>query len=254
VNDSLATGTSESPTLPKMGLMEHLHELRKRLFYSAIAISITSIFAFSYSTELFKLLAAPLYENFPPNSLIGTGPAEAFMMRMTVSVFGGIILSIPVLFYQLWMFISPGLYSSEKKIILPIVLVSSTLFIMGALLAYYGVLPIAFSFFNDQYKEIGLTPQIRISEHLSVVATSVLALGFLFELPILCFFMARLGILTAEAMKRTFRYAIVGIFIVAAIASPPDVLSQFLIAIPLFVLYSVSYFVVTFAEKKAAAV
>jgi sec-independent protein translocase protein TatC len=174
------------------------------------------------------------------------------MMRMTVSVFGGIILSIPVLFYQLWMFISPGLYTSEKKIILPIVAISSLLFVMGALLAYRGVLPIAFSFFNDQYKEIGLTPQIRISEHLSVVATSVLALGFLFELPILCFFMARLGILTAAAMKRTFRYAIVGIFIVAAIASPPDVLSQFLIAIPLFVLYSVSYFVVLLAEKKAA--
>lgn len=235
---------------PKMGLMEHLHELRKRLFYSALVIVATSIIAFSYSTELFKLLAAPLYENFPPNSLIGTGPAEAFMMRMTVSVFGGVIISIPVLFYQLWMFISPGLYQKEKIIIIPIVIISSLLFLLGVLLAYYGVLPIAFSFFNQQYKEIGLTPQIRISEHLSIVATSVLAMGFLFELPILCFFLARLGILTAQIMRNTFRYAIVIIFIVAAIASPPDVLSQFLIAIPLLLLYGVSYVVVVLAEKK----
>jgi len=238
------------PPESEMGLLEHLRELRKRLVYSFLFIVVGAVAAYSYSNLVFDILNEPYRFAFPQNILIGTGPAEAFMIRIKVAFFVGAILSSPLLFTQVWLFVAPGLYEHEKKMLIPFVVISSFLFLAGISLCYYFVLPLAFKFFHEQYQAIGIVPEIKISELLSVMVSSLLGFGVVFELPVLAYFLGRAGIINHRMMISSARYAVFAIFVVSAVLTPPDVLSQFLMATPLTLLYAVSILVVKWAEPK----
>lgn len=233
-----------------MTLFEHLAELRSCLLYAVLSVLAAAIGAYYFSEQVFQILSAPYFAAFPNAPLVGTGPAEAFMIKIKVAFAVGIFLASPVIFFQIWRFVSPGLYEHERKMVLPFVASTTFLFILGAWFCYAGVIPVAFDFFHEEYKSVNLTPNIKISEHLAMVLQSMLAFGAVFEMPVLAYFGGRLGIVTKAGLIAGTRYAIVAIFIISAILTPPDVLSQFLMAIPLCLLYALSIWVVAFAEKK----
>jgi sec-independent protein translocase protein TatC len=223
-----------------MGLMEHLRELRKRLFFCLIFICCGAAASYWYATELFSLLCAPYFQAFSGSPLIGTSPAEAWVLKLKVAVFAGAILTSPLLFYQLWLFVAPGLYESERRYVLPFVVLSSLLFSGGAWFCYQQVLPVTLSFFFDEFNSIGVTPTIRLADHLSMTITLLMAFGAVFELPLLTLFLARMGVVDHKLLLNYFRHAVIVIFILAAVLTPPDVLTQFLMAGPLLVLYLIS--------------
>jgi sec-independent protein translocase protein TatC len=233
-----------------MGLMEHLRELRKRLFYSLIAIGMGAVVAYWYSTEMFALLCAPYFQAFGNSPLIGTGPAEAWLLKIKVAVFAGCILTSPFIFYQLWLFVAPGLYSSERRLIIPFVISSTLLFTVGATFCYTQILPLTLRFFYDEFRSVGITPTIKISDHLSITITTVLGFGAVFEMPLLSFFLARAGIIDHRFLMRWFRHAVVVIFVIAAALTPPDVLTQLLMAGPLLILYGISIAIAYFSHPK----
>lgn len=233
-----------------MPLLQHLGELRRRLIYCVVTVVLFTIVGFCFADLLLTILTKPFISVFPPQSIIGTGPAEAFILKLKTAIFSGILLSLPIIFYHLWLFITPGLYASEKKLLIPFVLSSSVLFLVGAFFCYYSVLPFAFDFFYEQYRSLDIVPQIRISELLSFVIMILLAFGFIFEVPVLAFLLARAGLLNHLMLLRWFRVSCVVIFIVAAILTPPDVLTQLLMAGPLLLLYALSIVIVKFTYKE----
>ncbi|MBN8548096.1 MAG: twin-arginine translocase subunit TatC [Deltaproteobacteria bacterium] len=230
----------------EMELMEHLQELRGCIVRIFIAVCIGATISYEYSTEIFDILSRPYFAAFSNASLIGTGPAEALILKLKVAFFCGIILSGPYIFYQLWLFIAPGLYENEKRMAVPFVASTSVLFLIGAWFCYHYIIPVAFSFFHDQYVSIGLTPTIKVSEHLSMMLQSMVGFGAVFEMPVLAYFLARLGVVNHRMMLSGARYAVVIIFIVSAVLTPPDVLSQMLMAGPLCVLYGLSILIVKY--------
>lgn len=232
----------------EMGLLDHLRELRKRIIAICLILAVTSCFSYFFVEEIFIWLCQPFKNSFPNQSLIGSGPAEAFTIKLKVAMFAGFILGLPLIAHQLWAFISPGLYESEKKSILPVGAIGTILFISGVLFCYYLVLPIAFSFFYSQYASINLEPNIKISDQLSTSLNMMSAFGVTFEMPLIVYVLASLGIITDATLLSVSRYAIVLIFIVSAVMTPPDVVSQFLMAAPLLLLYGISILV----AKKAA--
>ena len=233
----------------EMGLFEHLAELRRRLIYVFAAVCLGAAVAYNYSAEVFTLLSAPYYASFPHGVLIGTGPAEAFMIRLKVAFFAGALIVSPFLFAQVWLFVSPGLYEHERRMFIPFLFVTTALFLLGVWLCYAQVLPLAYRFFNAEYSAVALTPNIKISEHLSLMVMTLLGFGIVFEMPVLAYLLGRLGIIDQRMLIAGGRYAIVAIFIVSAILTPPDVLSQFLMATPLLLLYGVSILVVKYTAK-----
>ncbi len=243
--------TSPKPeAAPKdMGFLEHLDELRKRLVYCAIALLVAACLSFSYSQQIFEILSLPFYQNFTQADLIGTGPAEAFMLRLKVSLFAGLLLSCPIIFSQIWLFIAPGLHAHERKLIFPFVICTTALFGFGVWFCYAVVLPFTFKFFYEQYQLVQISPAIRMSEHLSMMVQALLAFGLVFEMPVLSYFLARVGVIDDRMLISGFRYAVVIIFIVAAVLTPPDVVTQFLMAVPLLILYGVSILVARLASK-----
>ena len=241
---------ADSEPLNRMPLMQHLGELRTRIFYAAAAILLCAIGAYFISEPIFGFLTDPYYRSFPDNMLIGTGPAEAFVLKVKVACFSGAIIASPFLFYQLWLFIAPGLYSHERRMVLPFVLMTTLLFFAGVAFSYYVIFPFAFDFFHAQYLSINITPAVRLSEHLSTMISGMLAFGVVFEMPILAFLLGRLGVIDDAMLTRSFRHAIVIIFIISAIVTPPDVLTQFLMAGPLLLLYALSIVIVRYTKKK----
>ncbi len=239
----------DSAPKSEMGLFEHLNELRRRLVYSAAAICVGAVIAYAYSMQVFTLLSAPYYAAFPGGVLIGTGPAEAFMIRLKVALFVGALIVSPVLFAQVWLFISPGLYEQERKMFIPFLLITTLLFLLGIWLCYAQVLPLAYQFFHAEYQATGLTPNIKISEHLSMMVSAMLGFGIVFEMPLLAYLLGRLGVIDHHTLINGGRYAIVSIFVVSAVLTPPDVLSQFLMATPLLILYGVSILVLKYTAK-----
>jgi len=221
---------------------EHLEELRWSLIKSFLAVVVAFGFCFYFSDHIVAFMIAPLKRTLQPGqTLIGTGVAEAFFFEMKVALVAGVFLSSPIIFYQVWHFIAPGLEVSERRLVIPFVLCTSLFFVGGAYFCYWGVLPVAFAYFVDQYQSLGVSPEIRIGEYFTFFSRMVLAFGVTFELPLFTFFLVRLGLWNYRLMWRTFRYAIIVIFIVAAILTPgPDVASQVLLAIPLTLLYILS--------------
>jgi sec-independent protein translocase protein TatC len=225
-----------------MTFTEHLEEFRWCLLKSVVAIAVSSGVCYFFSDSIFRFIVAPLQRSLQPGqNLIGTGVTEAFFTEIKVALAAGVFFSSPVIFYQIWRFLSPGLSGGEKRLVVPFVLCASVFFLAGALFCYFVVLPIAFVYFIEQYGTIGVTPAIRIGEYFTFFFRMVLAFGVTFELPVFTFFLVRLGIWNYRLMLSSFRYALVAIFIIAAILTPtPDIINQSLLAGPMLLLYGVS--------------
>lgn len=237
--------------LKDLPFLEHLRELRVRLIYVIIFVTLGACLSYYYSDLLFKLLTEPYFKFFPKNSLIGTGPAEAFILKLKTACFAGLIITLPLTLHQLWEFIKPGLNESEKKLAFPFVFFSTALFIGGVCLCYKLILPVTLGFFKDQYDSIGVTPQIKISEHLSLMMFALISFGAMFELPILAYIFGKLGIISSKMLLDAWRYALVIIFILAAVLTPtPDAMTMILFAMPLLILYGISILVVRAVEPK----
>jgi sec-independent protein translocase protein TatC len=241
----------EDPVEEKMPFTSHLEELRARIIRIMIAAAIGFGVCWYFKEWLFQIITRPLYQVLPPNSfMIYTSLPEAFFNYMKISFYGSLFLTSPYIFYQLWKFISPGLYKSEKKYMIPFVISSTILFICGILFGYYLALPPAFSFFVEFSSDF-LKPMFSLREYLSLSLKLLLAFGVSFELPVVIFFLARIGVVSSKMLSRNRRYAILIIFIAAAILTPsPDALTQIIMAIPLMGLYEIGIIVAKLAEKK----
>jgi sec-independent protein translocase protein TatC len=224
----------------QMPLTAHLEELRWRLIKSLAAVAVAFVATYNLADPLFVFLTAPLQAQ-NPGQLIGTGVTEAFFTKMKVAFIAAIFVASPVLFFQAWKFVAPGLYDREKRYVRPFVFFATVFFLSGAAFCYWVVFPVGYQFFLGQFESIGVSPQIRISEYLTFSARMLLAFGATFELPVITFFLARMGLVTHKGMLGYSRYAVLIIFIVAGVLTPgPDVASQLLMAGPLLVLYAVS--------------
>ena len=247
---------NENPTSTRvdearMPFTGHLQELRSCLIKSLVAIAAGFGLCYLFVEDLFFFLTKPLTRVAVPGlTLIGTGVIEAFFTKMKVAFVAGLILALPVVLWQIWRFVAPGLYEHEKRYAKSFVLCGSIFFLLGAWFCYSVVFQLGFAFLLRRYEALQVRPAIRVGEYLSFAAQLVLALGVAFELPVICYFFSRVGLLDHRFMIRQFRYAIVVIFIVAAILTPPDVISQVLVAVPLMLLYGVSVAVAYFASRK----
>jgi sec-independent protein translocase protein TatC len=239
----------------RMPLTAHLEELRTRIVRALLATAAGGALAWLVIEDLVALLLAPLAAVRPDQSLvIGTGVTEAFFTKLKVALIAGIFVASPVIFFQAWRFVAPGLYEREKRVALPFSLAASVFFVMGATFCYWLVFPVAFRFFLAEFASIGIAPQIRVSEYLSFSSRMLLAFGLTFELPVVTFFLARLGLVTHRTLLGWWRYAVVLIFVVAAVLTPgPDVASQMLMAAPLVVLYGLSIGVAFVMARPAPA-
>ena len=233
----------------EMSFFDHLRELRKRLIYVIIFTMAGMIVAYTYTAPILDLIKRPFESAFSGYHLIGTGPGEGFSLRLWLAFFAGAIVASPLIFHQVWLFVAPGLHENERKLVVPFVFISTVLFITGVWFGHEIMLPIAFGFFKDQYVELGVAPEIRLSEYLGTVIRTVIGLGIVFEMPVLAYFLGKAGVITYDALLSGFRYAIVIIFIVAGVLSPPDVMSQFILAAPLLILYGISIVIVKYTQK-----
>jgi len=225
-----------------MTLAEHLEDLRWCILKSILAVVLASIVSYFFADRVFGFVVAPLRQQLQPGqNLIGTSVTEAFFVEIKVALAAGLLFSCPVIFYQIWRFIAPGLSRRERKWVLPFVLCATFFFVSGAFFCYRFVLPIAFQYFLDQYETMGVDPAIRIGEYFTFFFRMVLAFGAAFELPVFTFFLVRVGIWDYRFMLRSFRYALVVIFVIAAMLTPtPDVINQSLLAVPMLLLYALS--------------
>ena len=224
----------------KIPFTEHLTELRDRLVHCFIAVGVGFVVAYCFKEKLFDILTAPLVKVMGENpKMIFTGLPEAFFTYLKVALLTGIVVAAPVLFYEFWMFVSPGLYRQEKKFLIPVVLLSIVFFIIGASFGYFIVFPYGFQFFLGFASEtIQAMPSMK--EYLSFSSKMLLAFGFVFELPLVITFMARMGLVSVEFLSRNRKYAVLIFFAGAALITPPDVVTQIMMAIPLMILYEIS--------------
>ena len=238
----------------KLPFTSHLEELRKRLIYSLIAVGICFVVCYAFKEWLFRILTFPLIAVLPEgSSMIFTSLPEAFFTYLKVSFFASLFLSSPFVLYQIWMFISPGLYHSEKKHAFPFVLFATIFFVGGSLFAYFVIFPIGFKFFVGFATE-SIRPMLTLREFLSFSCKLILAFGVIFELPIFMFFLARIGLVDSKMLSTKRKYAILITFVVAALLTPPDIVTQTLMAIPIMLLYEISIWVARLAEKKSTTV
>ena len=244
--------TPDQEPMASKPLTAHLVELRRRLLWSFAAMIVGTIICYLNVKPIYGFLVAPLAQAMGPEStgrLIYTGLTEAFFTYMKVAFFAGIFLTFPILAMQLWKFVAPGLYKNEKRAFLPYLVATPLLFFMGGAFVYYIVLPMAWPFFlsfQSGSAETVLPVQLeaRVGEYLDLVMLLIFAFGLCFQMPVVLTLLGRAGIITAYMMKKFRRYAIVVIFVIAAIITPPDVISQISLAIPMMALYELSIFLV----------
>jgi sec-independent protein translocase protein TatC len=251
---------ADETELSKAPLLEHLIELRRRLLWSLAAILVAFIGCYLVSQDIYNFLVQPLAEalkGHPEHQMIYTQLYEGFLTQVKVSLYAALMLAFPIIASQIWMFVAPGLYRHEKKAFLPFLIATPVLFLCGAAMAYYIVFPAAWHFFlsfempADQ-SNLKIVLQPKVSEYLSLVMTMIFAFGFCFELPVLLVLLGRIGIVTSEMLAGARRYALVGIFIVAAVVTPPDAFSQIALGVPIYLLYEISIICIRMVEKKRA--
>lgn len=233
-----------------MSLLDHLNELRRCLTKACIAVFLCFIGCWVVVDPIFNTLVDPLLNALPPGShAMYTTLPEGFFTRMFIAFVAGVFVASPVIFYQIWFFIAPGLYDEEKRYIIPIAFLSALFFIGGGLFCFFIVFPYVFTFFiSFATDEIVAMP--KVSDYLDFVLKLLIAFGLIFEMPLFSFFLSRMGIVTAHAMRTFRKYAILLIFIVAAILTPPDVVSQLLMAGPMLILYEISILIAAAFGRK----
>ncbi len=235
--------------------ISHLVELRDRLLRSILAIALVFIVLFIYpgSGPIYDFLAAPLMQALPEGTkMIATGVITPFLVPVKITAFAALFIALPYVLYQAWAFVAPGLYTHEKRLVLPLVIASTVLFLLGVAFCYYFVFGKVFTFINS-FAPQSITPAPDIEAYFSFVLTMFLAFGVTFEIPVVVVVLARAGIVTLDQLKQARPYMIVGAFVVAAVVTPPDVLSQILLAVPMWLLYELGIFVARFVEKPAGA-
>ncbi len=237
----------------KHTFIEHLEDLRKRLIVSLIAVGIGFLVCWNFSKEIFQFLMMPLFKALPTGAtMIFTTPAEAFFTYMKVGLIAGIFVASPMVLYQIWLFVAPALYSHEKRYVIPFVFFSTLLFVGGAAFGYFIAFPVFAKFFMHFATDF-IQPAPRLKESLSFCSMLLLSFGLAFELPIFIFFLSKVGVIDARMLARNRKYMIIIIFIVAAILTPPDPLSQLMMAVPLVGLYEASIWVARIFGKKTKA-
>ena len=235
-----------------MSLLEHLGELRRRLVRGLLAVLVAFFLCYGFAKELFYYLSLPLLQVMPADAkFIYTGVAEGFFVDLKVSIVAAIFVACPFLFYQIWAFIAPGLYEEEKKYVVPLSFCSAIFFLGGATFCYVIVFPFAFTFFMG-YSTDNIVAMLSINEYLSFSLKMLIAFGLIFEMPLFTFFLSRMGIVTAARMRKARKFAVLGVFVIAAILTPPDVFSQIMMACPMILLYEASILVAVVCGKKRA--
>ena len=238
----------------KVPFTAHLDELRTRLIRCFLAVGIGFVASYAFKEKLFEILIKPLTSVMNPgDKIIFTGLPEAFFTYLKVAFLSGLMLSVPVILYEFWMFVAPGLYKKERKMLIPIIVLSSIFFLGGSLFGYFIVFPFGFRFFLGFTTDtIQALPSMK--EYLGFSSKLLLAFGLVFELPLVITFLARLGIVTVEFLKTNRKYAILIFFAGAAILTPPDVVTQTMMAVPLMLLYEISIVGARIFGKKKPAV
>jgi len=239
----------------KMSFLEHLDELRKRLIYSAYSLIAGCAVAYFFIERIFSFIMLPMRNMLPGgNKLIYTGGADAFMLYLKIGFLAGIFFASPLILWQVWKFIAPGLYTHEKKFAIPFVIMSTTFFVMGGLFSHYIAFPWTWKFFIG-FSTDYMVFMPKVDEAFSLYTKMLLGFGLIFEMPTLVFFLARMGVVTAGFLLRYFKYAVLIIFIVAAVVSPgTDMMSQLIMAIPMLGLYLISIAIAwIFGKKKKPA-
>ncbi len=234
-------------------LRPHLVELRKRLGLSVLSVFIAFIVAFVFHEGILEWITAPLNEALAEVTHLSKKAADgmvtthqvggAFFVALKVSFFAGLLGALPFILYQLWLFVAPGLYNNEKKMVLPFVVGGSTMFFVGVMFAYYVVTPFGFQFLIT-FGSFLYTPLINIEDYVGFFTKIMMGFGIAFELPVFAYFLALLGLVTDKTLKDFFKYAVLIIFVAAALLTPPDILTQLLMAAPLILLYGVSILIV----------
>ncbi len=244
------TEKKESPQkkASEMPLHEHLRELRRRLIYSLVSFLIVFLTSFYFAKVIFNFLIAPLrnlWEASEGRGMIFTALHEQFITEIKVAMFMALLVTLPLILVQIWMFMAPGLYKNEKRVFIPFMAATPLLFALGASFVYYLVLPVAWDFFlgfeqSSSAESLAITLEPKVNEYLSLVMRLIFAFGLCFELPVLLLLLVQVGITSPRGLKKKRRYAIVIAFVVAAVLTPPDPLSQLGLAIPVILLYEIS--------------
>ena len=229
--------TLSEDELPRMTFLDHLEELRKRLVVSLIAIAVGFFACWAFAEKIFEYLQAPLAAFLPPgDKLAYTRLTAPFFLYMKVAFFTGLFVASPVILFQLWLFISPGLYRKERRLAAPFIIFGTLFFVLGGYFGYRFLLPATCSFFVETGKEF--KQMVTVDDYFSFASTIIMATGVVFETPILIFFLARLGIVTPAFLMQKFKYAVVLSFVIAAVVTPtPDMVTQSALAVPMIVLY-----------------
>jgi sec-independent protein translocase protein TatC len=234
----------------KQPFLSHLKELRDRILVCIIALGIAFIFTYYFKEKIFAFLMQPFIRVMPEkSSFIFTGVTEAFITYFKISIVAALFVCFPVMLYEFWMFVSPGLYAKEKRYVYPFIFLGSLCFICGALFCYFVVMPSVYKFFVSYAAEY-IIPMPDLKSYMSLTLKMLIIFGLIFELPLVAFYLSKAGIINFRMLSTKRRYAILGIVILSAIITPPDMASQLLIAIPLWGLYEISILITRFFGKK----
>lgn len=236
----------------EMTFLEHLEDLRKRIFYSFIAVIVVVIPAWLFSKDIYNILSRPVTRYLPEGTKLAyTHLTAPFMLYIKVSFLAAIFVTAPFIFLQLWYFVAPGLYKKEKKYVYPFVIFTSFFFILGASFGYFVAFPFACNFFLKMGSEF--QPVITVDQYFSLALRLLLGIALVFEMPTLVFFLSRMGIITSRWMIKNFKYAVLAVFIIAAVITPsPDMINQSILAVPMLFLYGLSLLIAFIFEKKKA--
>jgi sec-independent protein translocase protein TatC len=237
---------SDTPDAPQETFISHLIELRSRLLRAIVAVVIVLAALFPFAKDIYAALARPLLRVLPHGStMIATDVTGTFLVPLKVTLMAAFLLALPYVLYQAWAFVAPGLYQHEKRLVIPVLVSSFVFFLVGMAFAYFFVFPIAFGFFAG-YAPIGVQMMTDIDKYLSFVLTMFIAFGITFETPVVVIVLVRMRIVTLEKLRSARPYVIVGAFVVGAVFTPPDVISQLLLAVPLWLLFELGILLARF--------